>query len=630
MKRKRVVQEQEQEAYHLISKLSCINNKQYSLTVSFKKNNKHFCISIGEFVSFFQITVNPRTKAERETKKYGRVVLVYERYDSEEESMYPFFLVHVLAKAKGLVDEFPVLAEHETHLRELFLTRQEEEIPCGSICEKINLVSFDNFFKGEVDNSNMFFCQYSILENELFPISFPHQKVYKKKPKPKRLVCREKEVQKIRKFILRSINHEAVSNELDSDHKEVEDLQQEDHVVDKQGNMLFITGLTGCGKTESVSRAAEYFSSPNFRYMNLNIVQVSSKASVLLSLCQEICPWSVQILTPKDKGNLDKLNELFLNLLNRFCLAQGGHIVVLLDDVDSFLYTEREGKKSKDRIRKFSNNRKIGARDKQDQDVVYTLIECCRNFSYKKKNGSEGSFTLIAIANTLTLPDKVFIRRIRSRLSNTRMAFQVYSFSEIKTILSFKAKDLNQVLPNGWIEYVSRTVEKERGDVRLALKQFKKIKDFIKSEKPQKLTLRDIKNILGRESLNFYLHQYYTNCSLQLRVLYYVYAREARKQESRYTKGMERGRIKVRVSDLYSGMSGVFKNADSSTRYHFDWQKLRWLLEGVENGQFLDLQACTYGMSMFREIKLKVHLDTLEHWFTLDVELQKYLCVSDD
>lgn len=66
------------------------------------------------------------------------------------------------------------------------------------------------------------------------------------------------------------------------------------------------------------------------------------------------------------------------------------------------------------------------------QDVVYNLL----NWPTK----STAQLVVITIANTMDLPERVFMGRITSRLGLTRLTFQPYNYKQLQEIVVSRLK----------------------------------------------------------------------------------------------------------------------------------------------------------------------------------------------
>lgn len=67
------------------------------------------------------------------------------------------------------------------------------------------------------------------------------------------------------------------------------------------------------------------------------------------------------------------------------------------------------------------------------QDVVYNLLD------WPTKTNAR--LVVITIANTMDLPERVFMGRVTSRLGLTRLTFQPYNHKQLQEIVLTRLKD---------------------------------------------------------------------------------------------------------------------------------------------------------------------------------------------
>ena len=126
--------------------------------------------------------------------------------------------------------------------------------------------------------------------------------------------------------------------------------------------------------------------------------------------------------------------EQALKLLSaRFCQTQGPRPIFLVDEVDKL------------------QNRK--------QSVLYNIFEW---------PSMEGGPIMVAISNTVDLPERTLDQRVASRLGLTRLQFLPYSASQLQQILACRLQGL-AVFEVEAIELVARKVSSLSGDARRAL-----------------------------------------------------------------------------------------------------------------------------------------------------------------
>lgn len=67
------------------------------------------------------------------------------------------------------------------------------------------------------------------------------------------------------------------------------------------------------------------------------------------------------------------------------------------------------------------------------QDVVYNLLDW--------PTKANAQLVVITIANTMDLPERVFMGRVTSRLGLTRLTFQPYNHKQLQEIVLTRLKD---------------------------------------------------------------------------------------------------------------------------------------------------------------------------------------------
>lgn len=75
---------------------------------------------------------------------------------------------------------------------------------------------------------------------------------------------------------------------------------------------------------------------------------------------------------------------------------------------------------------------------------------------------------VLAVANTMDLPERIMIKRVSSRLGLTRMTFQPYTFKQLQTIVISRMKGL-KAFDEDAIQLAARKVAAVSGDARRAL-----------------------------------------------------------------------------------------------------------------------------------------------------------------
>ncbi|KPP60439.1 hypothetical protein Z043_121564 [Scleropages formosus] len=197
---------------------------------------------------------------------------------------------------------------------------------------------------------------------------------------PDSLPCREQEFQDIYSFV-------------------------ESKIVGGNGGCMYISGVPGTGKTATVhevirclQHASEQDELPSFRFIEINGMKMTDPHQAYVQILQKLT---------NQKATADHAAAL---LEKRFSnpAPQKETTVLLVDELD-LLWTKK-------------------------QNVMYNL------FDWPTRRYAR--LVVLAIANTMDLPERIMINRVASRLGLTRMSFQPYSFKQLQQIITSR---LNQV-----------------------------------------------------------------------------------------------------------------------------------------------------------------------------------------
>ncbi|XP_069794776.1 origin recognition complex subunit 1 isoform X2 [Narcine bancroftii] len=223
---------------------------------------------------------------------------------------------------------------------------------------------------------------------------------------PKSLTCREQEFQDIYNFV-------------------------ESKVIDGTGGCMYISGVPGTGKTATVhevmrclQRAAEQENIPSFHFIEINGMKLTDPHQCYVQI--------LKLLTGQ-KATADHAAVL---LEKRFGTpAPKRETTVLLVDELDLLWTRK-------------------------QNVMYNLVDW--------PTRKQAKLVVLAIANTMDLPERIMMNRVASRLGLTRMSFQPYTYKQLQQIISSRLNRL-KAFENDAIQLVARKVAALSGDARRAL-----------------------------------------------------------------------------------------------------------------------------------------------------------------
>ncbi|KAK2722828.1 hypothetical protein QYM36_003128 [Artemia franciscana] len=205
----------------------------------------------------------------------------------------------------------------------------------------------------------------------------------------------------------------------------------EGKIQDGIGGCMYISGVPGTGKTATVhevvrnlSKAREEGDLSNFKFVEVNGMRVTTPHQVYVQIWEGIT--GVRLTSAQA---LQMLNERF-NKRN----PKKELILLLVDELD-LLWTRK-------------------------QDVLYNI------FDWPSK--LESRLIVLAIANTMDLPERIMINRVSSRLGLVRLTFQPYNYKQLQEILASRMAGLQAFDPDA-VQLVARKVAAVSGDARRAL-----------------------------------------------------------------------------------------------------------------------------------------------------------------
>ncbi|KAJ3540289.1 hypothetical protein NM688_g6247 [Phlebia brevispora] len=217
------------------------------------------------------------------------------------------------------------------------------------------------------------------------------------------------------------------------------------------GGCVFVSGVPGTGKTATVhavvrelKRMAEEDEGNPFTYVEINGLRIPEPSAAYGLLWEAVSGHNVA----KDGHLKISAKEALKQLTKYFGSSEragpGGHAcVVLMDELDQLLTTK--------------------------QDVVYNF------FNWPTLVGSK--LVVIAVANTMDLPDRVMTGRVRSRLGMTRINFGSYSREQLYEIVRSRLEAAKAGMPKNAqvaiepdaITFVAMRISNITGDARRVL-----------------------------------------------------------------------------------------------------------------------------------------------------------------
>ena len=277
-----------------------------------------------------------------------------------------------------------------------------------SIIKNKNLNNFKTFKK---DNDSDSIKAMEISENENTAISYE-----KEINKNQFLPCRYEEQKEIYNFIKNGLKTNGTYNS------------------------LYICGMTGTGKTESVNNVIDIIEAENkenktipFRSLFINCVNFDTNMKLIKCIYNFIFSRNVQ--TNKTSNYLNTLDEFFSerNKYNRNIYLNdptNSHIILIIDEIDYL-------------INKF-------------QIMLYHI------FNWSTYPNSK--LIIISISNLINIKD-LFLSKISSRFGQNKLMFKPYTKEQIREIINYKGINLN-LFDEDALKLTSMKVSAINGDLR--------------------------------------------------------------------------------------------------------------------------------------------------------------------
>ncbi|XP_063283268.1 origin recognition complex subunit 1 [Pelobates fuscus] len=224
---------------------------------------------------------------------------------------------------------------------------------------------------------------------------------------PESLPCREQEFQDVYSFV-------------------------ESKLMDGTGGCMYISGVPGTGKTATVhevirclQRAVEEEETLRpFQFIEINGMKLTDPHQAFVQI--------LKLLTGQ-KATAEHAAAL---LEKRFSTSASKRetTVLLVDELD-LLWTRK-------------------------QNVMYSLFDW--------PTRKQAKLIVLAIANTMDLPERIMMNRVASRLGLTRMSFQPYTHKQLQQIITSRLNHV-KAFDDDAIQLVSRKVAALSGDARRCL-----------------------------------------------------------------------------------------------------------------------------------------------------------------
>ncbi|ORY37703.1 P-loop containing nucleoside triphosphate hydrolase protein, partial [Leucosporidium creatinivorum] len=209
-----------------------------------------------------------------------------------------------------------------------------------------------------------------------------------------------------------------------------------DGIISGSGTCLYIHGVPGTGKTATVHSVVRELQKdpdiPPFQFLEINGMKIA-EPSTAFSILWEAVSGGKKAASPRVA--LGELERWFAEPR-----VGRGTTVVLVDELDQMITKK--------------------------QDVVYNF------FNWPHMPHSK--LIVIAVANTMDLPERELSGKIRSRLGSNRLVFTPYKWDELSTIILSRldqgGKGLkDKVFATKAVEVIAKKVAAGAGDARRAL-----------------------------------------------------------------------------------------------------------------------------------------------------------------
>lgn len=205
-----------------------------------------------------------------------------------------------------------------------------------------------------------------------------------------------------------------------------------------QGMCLYLSGVPGTGKTatvkECIGALQKVRQTSNFDFIELNGMKLSDPGQLYSVLWRHLGQHDRQI-SPHQA----------LKQLKAYFSDSPRPVVVLLDELDALIHRK--------------------------QSILYHLFEWTGLESAK--------LVIIAIANTMDLPERLLSNRIASRMGLNRINFKPYQYSQLQAIIQHRLKPYKNWFHVDALELCGRKVSSVSGDARRAISFATRAIDYI-------------------------------------------------------------------------------------------------------------------------------------------------------
>lgn len=222
----------------------------------------------------------------------------------------------------------------------------------------------------------------------------------------------------------------------------------QDRLKEGTGGCMYISGVPGTGKTATVREVVRTLREsmddsviPSFKFVEINGMKLTDPNHAYTEIYKAL---EGKKVTPDHASDL--LSERF-----RSSTAKNDNVVILVDELD-LLCTRK-------------------------QNVMYNIFDW--------PTGKHSKLVVLAVANTMDLPERMMMNRVSSRLGLTRMTFQPYTFKELEEIVLSRIRGTN-AFEDDALQLVARKVAAVSGDARRCLDICRRAVEISENNVPSK------------------------------------------------------------------------------------------------------------------------------------------------
>lgn len=218
----------------------------------------------------------------------------------------------------------------------------------------------------------------------------------------------------------------------------------ENNIKSERGCCIYVSGTPGVGKTATIREVIKQLSAKltidnsgekMFNFLEINGLKLIKPQQAYEELWRKISGKSAST-----SNSLNLLQQYFEDDNFASCDDDRLPLVVLLDELDQIVT--------------------------KNQAVMYNF------FNWPTYQNSK--LIVVAVANTMDLPERLLTNKISSRLGLSRIQFTSYSYSQLSEIIKHRLQELSKtdeklIIAKDAIDFASRKVASVSGDARRSL-----------------------------------------------------------------------------------------------------------------------------------------------------------------